>query len=269
MKQTLDRWLLHGEPLPEGFDLDKAMDQHPEYADLVADLEWIDTHVATLPVLHAPDTDPQWLQNIIETPQIPRLPDALEPAPPKTRRVANQGLWISTLVAIAAVLLFMLLPQRDIDQAMGDPSQWTERGIDPGLGPEVHLKIAVQKPTGTPSRFTRGAAYDAGDTLFFNVDSPVQGTVKLLRVDPKGVTVLHAQDISAGSENLKTPQGSIGYELESGEPTAVFAIVRFTNEPSTETLQKAIPAVADIDAVCAAVRTLGGRCAAERVEAVP
>ena len=38
---------------------------------------------------------------------------------------------------------------------MGDPSQWTERGIDPGLGPEVHLKIAVQKPTGTPSRFTR------------------------------------------------------------------------------------------------------------------
>ena len=39
MKQTLDRWLLHGEPLPEGFDLDKAMDQHPNCADLVADLE--------------------------------------------------------------------------------------------------------------------------------------------------------------------------------------------------------------------------------------
>ena len=76
-------------------------------------------------------------------------------------------------MAIAAVLLFMLLPQRDIDRAMGDPSQWTERGIDPGLGPEVREIAGSKKPTGTPSRFTRGAAYDAGDTLFFNVDSPV------------------------------------------------------------------------------------------------
>ena len=74
-----------------GFDLDKAMDQHPEYADLVADLEWIDTHVATLPVLHAPDTDPQWLKNIIETPQIPRLPNALEPHHRKPEELRIKG----------------------------------------------------------------------------------------------------------------------------------------------------------------------------------
>ena len=269
MKQLLDRWLLHGEPLPEGFDLKKAVVEHPEYADLIADLEWIDTHVEALPALHAPDADPQWLQDIIEQPQVPALPSAISKTPPNRQRRANRGIWISTLVAIAAALLFMLVPQRDISQVTGDPSQWTERGLDPGLGPEVHLKIAVQKPSGTPFRFSRGAAYDAGDTLFFNVDTPVQGTVNLIRVDTFGVSVLHAQDVSAGSENLQTPQGSIGYELESGEQTAVFAIIRFKNAPTAETLQRVIPAVADIDAVCTAVRTLGGRCSAERVEAVP
>ena len=80
--------------------------------------------------------------------------------------------------------------------------------------------------------------------------------------------MLHAQAIRAGSENLQTPQGSIGYELESGEPSAVFAIVRFENAPSTETLLQEIPKEANVDTVCAAVRSIGGRCAAERVEAV-
>ena len=170
---------------------------------------------------------------------------------------------------VIAMILLFLLPQSALEQeGLGDPSQWTERGLDKGLGPEIHLRIAVQQTTEQPSRFTRGTAYDAGDTLFFNVDTPANGTIQLIRVDTQGVSVLHAQTVQAGSENLQTPQGSIGYELESGELSAVFAIVRFENTPPSDILLTEVPAVADIDAVCAAVRAIGGRCAAERVEAV-
>ena len=87
-------------------------------------------------------------------------------------------------------------------------------------------------------------------------------------MDNDGTQQLHHQSIAAGTENLATPGGSIGYELESGESNAVFAIVRFEQPVSKDTLRQAIPKTTDPGVVCEAVRAVGGRCAAERVEGV-
>jgi hypothetical protein len=177
-------------------------------------------------------------------------------------------------IAAAALLLFSVTTRETLVNE-GNPDNWTERGLDKGLGPEVHLKMAVQLSNGDVSRLIRGTSYAAGDTLFFKVDTPAAGRVYLIRVEASGFEILHQQDIMAGSENLKTPQGSVGYELESGETSAVFAIARFDTPISDSQLKLALSQVnlvrgqnPDTARVCIAVRELGGRCSAERVEGV-
>jgi hypothetical protein len=160
-----------------------------------------------------------------------------------------------------------LVMPHESDTLSGDPANFTERGLDRGLGPEVHLRMAVQDNDGL-DRFTRGVPYPAGHTLLFKVDSPADGRILLLRISDRGVELLHSQAIPAGSDSLQTSQGAVGYELESGESAAVFAIVRFEESIAMKDLESGLPHRPDADAVCVAVRQLGGRCSAERVEGV-
>ncbi len=179
--------------------------------------------------------------------------------------------WIGGLLAAAAALLvgYVALPSGPVP---GDPSDWIARGEE-SIGPAVDLRLAVRSPTGEVARFRRDASYTAGDTLLFRYDAHVPGHLHLVRIDADGVVVIHQQAVGGTgtadlSGDLETGGGLVGYSMETGEAEAVFALIRTENPLAPDRLVRGLAVEPATDAVCAAARALGGRCAAERVEAV-
>lgn len=233
----------------------------------------LDRLIAELPPIEPPaDLDASILAMIDETPQdaAPEPAPASQPLtePDPTPAPANRRWWMLAgplvVVAAAALIAFNAISW---DPAVGDPDDWTLRG-DPGTGPGVELSLAVQTDSGT-DRFERGRGYGPGDTLLFRVDAYAGGAVHLVRVDADGAELLHVQSLDApGTADLQTGAGRVGYALEKGEEEAVFAVIR-TEEPlSPGAVSAALAVGPDVEAVCVAAWELGGRCSAERVEAV-
>ncbi|MFT7518500.1 MAG: hypothetical protein ACI9MC_000632, partial [Kiritimatiellia bacterium] len=95
------------------------------------------------------------------------------------------------------------------------------------------------------------------------------GWLHLVRVDSSDVDLIHTERVQSGQGDLRTPQGLVGYELEHGESTAVFVLIRHTRRLLPGDLEDALSVEVDSAKICAAVRGIGGRCAAELIEAVP
>lgn len=239
----------------------------------------LDRLIAELPELAPPpELDHDILAMIAQTPQDlaelePTLSGAVSgvaepvPTPEPANRPSRWLLLVGPLVAIAAAVLVtvMVVP---MDGGVGDPDNFTFRG-DEGAGPGLDLSMAVRNADGATERFERGEAYVEGDTLLFRVDAHAGGVVSLVRIDDDGAELIHSQDfIGAGTADLEMEGGRVGYALETGEGEAVFAVIRTEAPLSGDTIAEALAVGADVEAVCAAAWALGGRCAAERVEAV-
>ena len=235
----------------------------------------LDRLLGELPPLDPPDLDASILALIASTPQdppsiedVPALPSveaAPEPVPAPANKPGRWWIVAGPLVAIAAAVLvaFMVVPA---DDGIGNPEDFTPRG-DVGVGPGVDLSMAVQTTAGT-DRFQRGRTYEPGDTLLFRIDAYADGHVSLVRVDGDRAQLLHTQEVTAGTADLKTGADLVGYALEAGEESAVFAVIR-TDAPLTATdVADGLAVEPTAEAVCAAAWELGGRCAAEQVEAV-
>jgi len=239
----------------------------------------LDSLVHDLPELTPPaDLNAMILEQVALTPQDDAIPSAeapvvaaqvLEPVAPANTG-ARRWAWFAGPAVVAAAALLATIwagpSLLNIDDGVGDPADWTARGTE-GAGPGVDLMMAVQTPNGT-DRFSRGEAYEAGDTLMFRVDAHAAGTVYLVRVDSEGTELLHEQSVTTGAADLQTGDQVVGYELESGEPTAVFAVIRTDTPIEPQALVEGLSVPTDVESVCAAAHALGGRCSAERVEAV-
>lgn len=232
----------------------------------------LDALIADLPTLDPPaDLNVQILDLVAQTEQdsapMP-VGAATAGAPAPTAAPANRRWlwWAGPAVLLAAALLvaIMVVPS---DSGVGDPDDWTARG-EVGAGPGIDLAMAVRTADGT-QRYTRGQAYNAGETLVFRVNAHAAGSVYLVRIDDLGVELLHDETLTAGTSNLMTEGQMVGYALESGEGTAVFAVIRADQPIAPSTLVEGLAVDPDVDTVCAAALDLGARCAAERVEAVP
>lgn len=236
----------------------------------------LDRLIADLPELEPPPgLDDALLALIAQTPQdAPGTPEVTLPsmeAPPLAQpqpanRPTRWWLFVGPLVAVAAALLvaFTLVPT---DDGIGDPADWTARG-DVGAGAGLDLSLAVQSANGV-ERFQRGQSYEAGDTLMFRIDAYADGHAQLVRVDADGAELIHSQAVQAGTADLHTEAGRVGYALEQGESTAVFAVIRTEHPLTAADVADGLAVEPTVDAVCAAAWDLGARCAAEQVEAIP
>jgi hypothetical protein len=220
------------------------------------DLGLIDAAAATLPVLSAPpELADLLLAEVERTPQ--------EQAPPANRPYKRWIMAVGALAA-AAVVVFVLFPPAD---RVGDPDNMVPRGIIEEVHHPVTLRMAVQTSAGGTERFQRGHSYSEGETLLFRADHSQEGWVHLVRVDERGVRLLHTQPFEAGTSDLMTSGLPLGYELEKGESAAVFALVAHSESLDAQALA---PLGAHVDPVevCKVARALGAQCAAERVEEV-
>ncbi|MFK7930662.1 MAG: hypothetical protein AB8H79_20920 [Myxococcota bacterium] len=245
-----------------------------------ADLDrLLDSLVDDLPDLSPPpDLNALILEQISITPQDHVVPSVEAPhvaeqeleLPAAANPTGRRWAWFAgpAMLAAAALLATVWVGPSlfNMNDGIGDPADWTARGTE-GAGPGVDLMMAVQTPNGT-DRFSRGASYEAGDTLMFRVDAHAAGTVYLVRVDSDGTELLHEQSVGTGAADLQTGGQVVGYELESGEPAAVFAVIRTDIPIEPRALVEGLSVPVDVGSVCAAAHTLGGRCSAERVEAV-
>jgi hypothetical protein len=220
-------------------------------------LDAIDAAAADMLGLEPPDDlVASVLAAVDRTPQ-----DAAVPAP------ANKPWWkwgVASLTAIAAAsLLFFALPSPD---SIGSPADFAVKGIQEDIGPGVSLRMTVVSD-GELARLRRGDSYEAGSTLMFRVDDYSEGWLHLVRVDRDGVSLVHTQRSEGGTADLTTTGGALGYELETGESAAVFAVIRH-DERLTQGDLASLAGSVDAKTVCDQARALGTRCAAERVEAV-
>jgi hypothetical protein len=228
-----------------------------------------------------PELDVRILAAIATIPQDVPGPAVVDlPQPPAPANRSPRWWWGAALaaaaLAAAALLTIAALPPAD---PVGNPQDWTARG-DQGAGPGVDLRLAVRRgpaanEPGAIERFRRDTRYLGGDTLLFRYDAHADGWLALVRVTSTGAEVVHTQAVAAGSGELVTTGGLVGYELESGETASVFALIR-ADHPIDEAALVAglsVPAGADAqaaaDAVCAAALALGARCAAESLGEVP
>lgn len=228
----------------------------PALCAAVLDTVALDAAAASLPVHDAPEAVQQAVLSTVASPVPARAP-SFEPANAPWR-------WVG-LVAVAALALVVVTP-RLLAPGPGDLSQMTARGSDE-LRAEVDLAMAVQRGDGTLERFDRGAVYEAGDTLLFRYATNADTQVALLRVDGRGAALLHQADVPAGQGDLVMTGGlPLGYELEQGEESGVFALVSIDELDATllAELRGGVP-----DVVCEQIRARGGWCSAERVEVSP
>lgn len=269
MNADLRAWLLEGEPLPEGLDAQVLIAVDAEAKQLSDELDAIDAMAASLPELAPPPhLDAAILALVNETPQDrPALPPALaEPVddPASANAPRKWWMWAASAFAVAAVAVVAISVAPTSD-GIGNPDDWTARGDQEAIA-GVDLRMSVQARDGTVERFERGHAYHAGETLLFRVDAHAPGWVHLVRVDTDSAQVVHQQEMTAGTSDLRTDGGFVGYSLEEGETSAVFAVIRSDSPLSADQLAAALAVGPDVDDVCAAARGLGGRCSAEYVE---
>jgi len=243
----------------------------------------LDALINELPSLEPPPgLDASILEQVARTPQdppaespagspsqsplaLPSMEGTPEPGSSPANRPGRWWIVAGPLVALAAAVLvaFTVIPGQT---GVGNPDDFTPRG-DVGAGPGLDLSMAVQTAMGT-DRFQRGQAYEPGDTLLFRIDAYGEGHVTLVRVDREGAQVLHTQQVQAGTADLTTGGGRVGYAMEEGEESAVFAAIR-TDVPLTAAdVADGLSVEPTVEAVCAAAWELGGRCSAQRVEAV-
>lgn len=164
----------------------------------------------------------------------------------------------------AALALFAILP----GETPVDPDRFVQKGVGERL-PDVALKVAVSRD-GQVERHSTGTRYAPGDTLYFRAQVDQPAWVGLLRVDPSGAQLVHAEELPAGEADLRLGSGPLAWRIEEGEGSAVFALVATAGEPGPEALVSALGSVnADPGAVCAAVEALGARCAAVPVGVQP
>lgn len=268
MNPVLRAWILDGTTPPDDFDLQAALAQSPLAQTVLDDLQALETCAQNLEELSPPPALDQAILTAVQNDSQRSAVTTLPPVPVAANRSLRQFVFYgSAVVALAAALLMaVFLPGNTVTP--GDPENMTERGLSPGLGPEVYMELAVEQPNGDVQRFQQRKQYTQGATLYFQVKSQSKGPVHLIRVDPDGSQILHSQLLGAGNQKLQTPQGTVGYELENGEMAAVYAIVRFEREVDLERLVEQLPNTDQPDEVCIAVRALGGRCSAQRIEAV-
>jgi hypothetical protein len=246
MDRSLQKWLLEGEPLPEGTDLDALIE-------------------AELPALPPPaDLFEKTLSRVEATSQ-PRAvfgpQDALvvpEPANSPMGRRARGWLVAAGVALAAAVALMVALPG---DPEVGDPRDFVPRG-DGTSAPSVDLFVAVRTSGGEVARLKQDFSYQAGDTLVFRYDLDRAANLALIRADENGAQVLHTTSAPAGTADLQTTGGAVGYELERGEGSAVFALI--SSEAPVTTQLDALRGL-DPEAVCAAARASGLGCSAVAV----
>lgn len=246
MDRSLQKWLLEGEPLPEGTDLDALIE-----AELPAPPPPADLFEKTL--------------SRVEATSQPRATfgpnDALvvsEPANSPMGRRARGWLVAAGVALAAAVALMVALPG---DPEVGDPRDFVPRG-DGTSAPSVDLFVAVRTSGGEVARLKQDFSYGAGDTLVFRYDLDRAANLALIRADENGAQVLHTTSAPAGTADLQTTGGAVGYELERGEGSAVFALIS-SEQPLTTQLD-ALRGL-DPEAVCAAARASGLGCSAVAV----
>jgi hypothetical protein len=275
MNDDLRAWLLDGEPLPDGLDADLMLADDDDARALADELAAIDAMAADLPDLAPPPhLDAAILALIDVTPQdapssLPPAEAEPEAAPAPANVAPRRGRWwvyAASAITIAAVGLLAIGLPRSTD-GIGNPDDWTARG-DMEAVAGVDLRLAVQAPSGQIDRFERGHHYQAGDTLLFRYDAHAAGWVNLVRVSRDGAEIVHQQEVMAGTGDLRTDGGLVGYSFEPGEDSAVFALIRTDAPIDPDELADALAGKPDVEGVCAAARGLGGRCAAERVEGV-
>jgi len=271
MNAQLRAWLLEGEDLPAKLDAERLLADDAEAAALMADLERVDLLAKELGDLEPPPAlNQQILDAIAREPSrgATSLADLPNPPKPANRTWILAGLAAVVSVAAVGLLSVAALPTADPG---GNPADWTPRG-DEGAGPGVDLRVVV-KLGGTTAgieRLRRGETYQAGDTLLFRYDAHAAGYLALVRVDTSGAEVVHLQQVGVGPGDLETTAGLVGYELEKGESTAVFALLRSDRPLAENELRSSLADIRpDEDAVCAAALGLGARCAAETIEEVP
>jgi hypothetical protein len=256
MDPRLQAWLLRGDPLPEGADLDAlvtaALPAPPPPPSLFADTLARVRHEMTASEASLRAQPP------------PALADGIQiPAPANRPRWAMRAVGIAGALLAAAAALFVVIPDPD---PIGDPTTFVPRGSDELL-PGVSLEMAV-KTGASIDRLHRGAFYDAGDTLLFRYTAERLGVVHLVRVDDHGAKLLHVERAGPGTADLLTDGLPLGYELEVGEGAAVFALLVAESEIDPYAVTSTLAVGADVERVCVAARTLGAGCSAELVGGV-
>jgi hypothetical protein len=156
---------------------------------------------------------------------------------PSTRRPRWAYAAAAGLVA-AAVMLFVRAPE-------GSPR---DSGIK-GSGTEtVELQTVWQSPDGGLETLGPGAEVPAHGALLFRVRSPRRGRALLLvqRGDAEPQLV-HAAEVSAGLEDLRSSAGALGFSLdgESGPVRMWLVVGDLPTGPSLESARAAVHSVGD------------------------
>jgi hypothetical protein len=258
MDRSLQKWLLEGEPLPEGTDLDALIEAELPAPPPPADLfEKTLAQVEATPQPRATAVAASAKASASVGPQLDAdVGRASVPAAANT----SMRRWIAAagLALAAAVALMVALPG---DPEVGDPRDFVPRG-DGTSAPSVDLFVAVRTSGGDVARLKQDFSYQAGDTLVFRYDLDRAANLALIRADENGAQVLHTTSAPAGTADLQTTGGAVGYELERGEGSAVFALIS-SEQPLTTQLD-ALRGL-DPEAVCAAARASGLGCSAVAV----
>lgn len=197
------------------------------------------------------------------------MPEAVVEAPPLPAP-ANSRRWLWLGVAVAAAMA--LLTVQGVPK-QGDLSKMTVRGADRG-GPEVALKMAARHG-GKLERLRDGAAYQAGDALFFRAQTGGPGWVYLVRGSAEGVEILDSRQLDAGEVDLERDGRPLAWTLDAADQRSVFALLSSVEARESTALEAMLEgglsadARTDPDALCATARQAGLGCDGARVEVSP
>jgi len=136
-----------------------------------------------------------------------RLAAAIAPRAAERSRTRR---WVATLTGLGAVAAALAAWPGAPEVA--DPAELVPKGAP--AAPAVDLRAAVRRG-GSVERYTPGARYAAGDTVYFRVHTSSPTTARLTR---DGVEIW-AGPLAGGEVDLP-----VGYALEPGEAAATFAI---------------------------------------------
>jgi hypothetical protein len=142
--------------------------------------------------------------------------------------------------------------------------------------PSVELMMSVRSQ-GEETRLDRTRAYGTGDELYFMawVDAPAD--LALVRVDTGSVELVHTQQLSQGRALLSLAEQPLAWRLESGESSAIFALLAQSPGLESEALSwemvvGQLEGTYDLehaDGVCSALLGLDLRCSAQAVRVNP